>query len=135
MDRELDDVLEVGDSLYFIDMSLLATPADHPTIPIPSDTFIPQLDSQSVSTFGTIKTPRPSTVSASTPTTNLDNDSGTVISAITMDSRISTLESCVSNVEILLKQVVSQSNIGVMITPPDTSQSAGAAHATSAFGV
>ena len=104
-------------------MSFLSAPSNHPTVPAPSDTFIPQLDSQSVSAFGTIKTPRPSTESAPTHTSTLGNDNGTVILAMTTDSRISTLESCVSNVETLLKQLVCQGNIGVMVTPPDTSQS------------
>ena len=123
MDREHNSILEVGDSLDFIDMSFLSALSNHPTVPAPSDTFIPQLDSRSAYAFGTNKMPRPSTESAPTRTSTLGNDSGTVILSITTDSRISILESCVSNVETLLKQLVCQGNIGILVTPSDTSQS------------
>ena len=87
-----------------------------------------------MSTFGTIKTLRLSTEAVATCPSILGNDSGTGLLAMTIDSCISILEICVSNVEDLLKQLVCQGNIGVKVTPPDASQSTGAAHTASMPG-
>ena len=104
-----------------------------------SDTFIPQLDTASVSTFGTISPIAhlevPSPVSHDS---SLTNDNGTVVSAITVDSRLSSLETSFGNVEEMLRQLVSRTNlskIGHPVTPPTASQSAGAANAASAAEV
>ena len=60
------------------------------------------------------------------------------MSAITVDSCFSSLETSFGNVEEMLRQLVSRTNltnIGDPITPPTASQSAGAANAASAAGV
>lgn len=58
LDRELDDILEDGDTLEYVDISLItSTSSDRPSSVTPSCTFVPQLDSTSVSTFGTVAPP------------------------------------------------------------------------------
>ena len=49
LDKELDAVLDAGDKLYFIDISLITETALTAKSPLVSDTFTPQLDSTSVS--------------------------------------------------------------------------------------
>ena len=139
LDRELDDILEVGDALDYVDITHLTTPTERPTIVAASDTFIPQLDTASVSTFGTISpTARLEVASPVSHDSSLNHDNGTVVSAITVDSRFSSLETSFGNVEEMLRQLVSRTNltnIGDLVTPPTASQSAGAANAASAAGV
>ena len=53
LDRELDDILDGGTKLDYVDLTLLQDEPEHPNAP--SDTFIPQLDDTSISTFGTVK--------------------------------------------------------------------------------
>ena len=69
---------------------------------------------------------------------SLTNDNGTVVSTITLDSILSSLETSFSNVEEMLRQLVSRTNlskIGDPVTPPTASQNAGAANAVPAAGV
>ena len=55
LDRELDDILEDGASLEFVDISLITSPSSEcPASIAPSNTFVPRLDTDSVSTFGTV---------------------------------------------------------------------------------
>ena len=129
LDRELDDILEVGDTLDYVDITHLNTPAERPII----------VDTASVSTFGTISpTTRREIASPMSHDSLLTNDNGTVVSAITVDSRLSSLETSFTNVEEMLRQLVSRTNlskIGDPATPHTASQSLGAANVASADGV
>ena len=139
LDCELNDILEVGNSLDYVDITHLTTPTESPTIVAASDTFIPQLDTASVYTFGTISpTARLEVASPVSHDSSLTHDYGTIVSATTVDSRLSSLETSFGNVKEMLRQLVSRTNltnIGEPVTPPTASQIAGAANAASAAGV
>ena len=55
LDRELDNILQLGDDLDYIDMSLVTQEPTRPSEATTSNTFIPQLDTNKISTFGTVK--------------------------------------------------------------------------------
>ena len=137
LDRELDDTLEVGDALDYVDLSILNQPAERPSPVILYNYFTPKLDTQSVSTFGTL--PSPSRwLEAASLEPFLGNDNGTIVSAMTIDSRMSKLENSFENVEEMLKQLVRRTNlstIGDQVTQPLASQNAGAAHTAPSTGV
>ena len=74
----------------YIDLSLFTEVEDRPVAP--SNTFIPQLDAGSVSTFGTIKdTKRANTASLSCKLSTA-SPATSFISAVTLDSQISIME-------------------------------------------
>ena len=139
LDRELDDILEVGDALDYVDITLLTNPKERPSIMVASNTSIPQLDTASVSTFGTIlPTAQLEVASPVSQDSSLNNDNGTVVSAMTVDSCLFSLETSFGNVEEMLRQLVSRTNltkIGDLVTPPTASQIKEAADTASAAGV
>ena len=55
LERELNDILQTGDDLDYVDISLIATETIQPNNAVTSNTFIPELDTNSISTFGTVK--------------------------------------------------------------------------------
>ena len=106
LDQELDDILASDGAIDFIDISLLTEedikrPSESPAI---SNTFVPQLDDHSVSTFrdtsgATKVTPSKSSKSKTT------NDDFSTVSDVTMDSRVSKMESNFSDMKSLLQQI------------------------------
>ena len=108
LDRELDDILTEGDTLDFVDISLLTdSEPQRPDIVTPSDTFVPKLDTDSHSTFGTVKQ------HPSAPSASLKNpaapDNATVISEMTMDTRITNMESRFADIDSMLRVLISKS--------------------------
>ena len=134
LDRELDDILQTGDSLEFVDISLLTNETDRPAT-APSDTFVPQLDTTSVSTFGTLSPSRPQKSSATiSPPSSPDTENKSVVSAMTMETKMSHLETRFDKIEAILHTLVGKASIGSPGTPPPAVSPAGAVSAASAAG-
>ena len=84
LDLELDDILASGNTMDYVDMTLLEETTTRPVIAV-TNTFITQLDDNSVSTFGTVKDKKTRSMGL-TRSTILDDDSTTLASSVTMDS-------------------------------------------------
>ena len=134
LDRELDDILKTGENLDYVDMTLLLTETERPNEAIASNTFIPQLDTNSVSTFGTVKDTTPRTAGL-TNTQVIDVDEKSALSGITLDSRISVMEQEFSSMSDMLRILVSRANNGSTDTHPTTTQEAGGTDVSPAHGV
>ena len=134
LDRELDDILKTGENLDYVDMTLLMTETERPNEAIASNTFIPQLDTNSVSTFGTVKDTTPKTAGL-TNTQVIDVDEKSALSGITLDSRISVMEQEFSSMSDMLRILVSRANNGSTDTHPTTTQEAGGTTVSPARGV
>ena len=113
-------------------MSLINTSYDRPASVLLSTTFIPQVDSESVSTFGTspFKTSEGKLSQALTHHT----DEATAISEMTLDSRVLKIENKFDNIEDLLHTLVDRTKIDVQATPPNISKSAGTEKSAPARG-
>ena len=99
--------------------------------------FIPQVDSESVSTFGTSSPHKSSSegkLSYALTSYTPNADETTVISEMTLDSRVMKMENNFENIEQLLHVLVDRTKIGVQATPPDISNDAGAERSTPAHG-
>ena len=116
-------------------MGLIKTLYDRPSSVPPSTTFIPQVDSESVSTFGTspFKSPEGRLSQALTPYTQ-HTDEATAISEMTLDSRVLKIENKFDNIEELLHTLVDRTKIDVQATPPNISKSAGTEKSAPAHG-
>ena len=134
LDRELDDILKTGENLDYVDMTLLMTETERPNEAIASNTFIPQLDTKSVSTFGTVKDTTPRT-SGLTNTQVIDVDEKSALLGITLDSLISVMEKELSSMSDMLRILVSRVNNGSTDTHPTTTQEAGSTMVSPARGV
>ena len=135
LDRELDDILQDGETLEYVDISLLKSDSERPSLITPSDTFVPQLDTTSVSTFGTISPSRPPRQSpAISPLTSTDNDTTTVVSSMTMETKMSHLETRFDKIEDILHTLVGKATIGSPATPPPASSTAGTDNSVPAAG-
>ena len=115
-------------------MTLLMTETERPNEAIASNTFIPQLDTNSVSTFGTVKDTTPRTAGL-TNTQVIDVDEKSALSGITLDSRISVMEQEFSSMSDMLRILVSRANNGSTDTHPTTTQEAGGTVVSPAKGV
>ena len=124
LDRELDDILQSGEDLDYVDISLITQETVRPSDAIASDTFIPQLDTNTVSTFGTVKEKTTKTTGLS-KTHDVDADDKSTLSGITLDSRMSKMEVEFSSMSDMLKILVGRSNTGIAGTHPNTNQDAG----------
>ena len=106
-----------------MDISLITQETARPSDTI-SDTLFPQLDTNTISTFGTVKEKIKRTAGLSkTHEVNLDDKS--VLSGITLDSRMSKMEVEFSGMSDMLKILVGRSNTGIAGTHPNTNQEAG----------
>ena len=139
MDRELDEILEESNQPEYVDISLLTDSSERPLASSPSDTFIPQIDAQSVSTFGTTTPCKLSpdsrnghTTATLSPTSSDDNH--TLVSEMTLDSRVSKIESKFDNIESLLQVLVNQKQQSAMAAPPTTLHDAEVEQSASASG-
>ena len=90
--RELDDIVEAGDTLEYVNIFFITSTVEHPLTIITSDTFIPQLDTDSVLTFGIIKLSATPRVASISQPPQVYEDGTTVISAMTMDTWVSRME-------------------------------------------
>ena len=113
LDVELDSILEADNKIEFIDLTALNehnTPS-RPAAPAISTTFVPQLDDQTISTFGA--SPGRAFV---TPRKNGDDSPSigaqSCVSGLTIDSRVSKVEAQLSTMVPLLKQICDQFSDG-----------------------
>ena len=137
LDRELDNILQEGEDLEYVDMSLITREDERPSTATLSTTFIPHVDSESVSTFGTSSPYKVSTegkLSQALTSYTTNTDEHTAISDMTLDSRVLKMENKFDNIEELLHVLVDRTKIDIQATPPNISKSAGAAKAASARG-
>ena len=138
LDRELDEIIEESNQPEFVDISLLTDSSERPINPAPSNTFIPQIDEQSVSTFGTITpcklSPNSSNKQTTTTLSPSSSDDNTIMSEMTLDSRVSKIESKFDNIESLLHVLVNQKQQSAMASPPLTLNDAGAEKSAPASG-
>ena len=103
----MDDILTEGTNLDLIDMSLLEDKdLKRSEATAPSNTFIPKLDTDSHSTFGTVK--QTDTTNSAGLKKTYTQDSGTVISEMTLDTRITEMESKFDNIETMLRLLVNK---------------------------
>ena len=133
LDRELDDILQSGEDLDWVDISLITQETSRPSDAITSDTFIPQLDTNTVSTFGTVKE-KPTKTAGFLKTQDADTDDKSILSGITLDSRMSKMEVEFSGMSDMLKILVGRSNTGIAGTHPNTNQEAGSTLVSPARG-
>ena len=118
LDRELDDILEGGTKLDYVDLSIIKD--DEPDRPVAaSNTFIPQLDNASISTFGTVKSSPKKRATASLPRTD---SSHTIVSEMTMEtlgSRVSMMETNFGEMKQMLSVLVANQmkNVGTAASP------------------
>ena len=119
LDRELDDILQSGEYLDYVDISLITQETVRPSDTKASDTFIPQLDTNTVSTFGTVKEKAKKAAGLS-KTHDVDTDDKSILSGITLDSRMSKMEVEFSSMSDMLKILVGRSNTGIAGTHPNT---------------
>ena len=105
LDRELDAILQSGEDLDYVDMSLITEQITRPSEATTSNTFIPQLDTNTVSTFGTVKDRTTRTIGLSR-SQDVNTDNKSILSGITLDSRMSKMESEFSSMADMLKILV-----------------------------
>ena len=85
LDRELDDILQTGDDLDYLDITMITNEDIRPSDVVTTETFIPVLDNNSVSTFGTVKDKNTETKGLyKSPI--IDADGKSILSGITLDS-------------------------------------------------
>ena len=114
VEKELDDILDLDDNLDYVDTSFMesATSGSVPAAssvcvprasPVPMN-FVPVADESSVSTFGTavFKTPKKSI----DPHLQSSRDAATISSSITMESRVSQVESTLGDMKTMLEHLV-----------------------------
>ena len=133
LDLGLDGILASGDTMDYVDMTLLEETTTRPAIAA-KNTFIPQLDDDSVSIFGTVKDKK--TISMGlTRSTIPDDDSNTLASSVTMDSRMSVMEHDFSGMKNMLSKIFDKVNTGSTVTQPSIIQEVGSTSVPSATGV
>ena len=106
-------ILENGENMDYVDLTLVKETYERPSAT--SNTFIPQLDAGSVSTFGTVKDNKQTysaSLSRKISTTSLTTS---VMSGVTLDSRISTMENSFKEMKTMLTLLVDNIN-----HPPDS---------------
>ena len=110
LDKELDDIITQGDTIEFIDLTLLEDKMDRPKVQQPTNTFVPQLDNTSVSTFGTAAPYSANVISPLKPSASNDDTRSTVsaMTMETMDSRMSKMETGFATMQSLLQKLVEQ---------------------------
>ena len=122
VDRELDTIIDMDDDLDYVDTSFLTSqntsapplaPSSEATkvfiprsSPVPMQ-FVPLEDDDSVSTFGT--TAYKSPPKDNPPSLRGSFDSSTVVSSITMESRVSQVESTLGDLKSMLQTLVTAS--------------------------
>ena len=121
LDMELYDILQTGDDLDYVDISLITNEDIRPSEAVTTETFIPELDNNSVSTFGTVKDKNTEAKRLS-KTPNMDVDEISTLSGITLDSRMSKMEEVFSNMTNMLKILVGRANTINMDTHPNITQ-------------
>ena len=113
LEKELDDVLAAGEGVEFVDLTLLkesAAPATNVTTPI-SSRFVPVLDTDSISTFGTTPGVNKSSATGSSSFSNsiaLAGDSQTTVSDVTIESKISKLEDGYQEIKAMLSVITNE---------------------------
>ena len=140
LDRELDDILENGNNMEYIDLTILAPIDERPESLRPSNTFIPDLDNGSISTFGTVNTKKKKSPSLSRKhSTDTITDSSTVFSEMTLDtlgSRVTNMETDFSDMKAMLQILVARKPTDSTVTqPPASTTAADASQSASADGV
>lgn len=91
------------------------------------------MDTNTVSTFGTVKEKTTKTAGLS-KTQDVDTDDKSILSGITLDSRMSKMEVEFSGMSDMLKILVGRSNTGIAGTHPNTNQEAGSTLVSPARG-
>ena len=135
LDRDLDDIIEVGDDLEYVNISLITLTVKRPPPIFPSDILIPHLDTDSVSTFDMIKPSATPRVASISQPPQVYEDGATVISAMTMDNQVSHMETRFENIEQMLQLLVGKAQISDMVAPPNTSPSTGVVNTAPATGM
>ena len=125
----MDAVLDAGDKLDFVDISLITEATSTAKSTLVSDTFTPQLDSTSVSTFGTSPSASPTKTPALKPSQSVDTN--TTMSDVTVESRVSKIEEDFGEVKNMLQILIArQSSAGIptQSTTPSSAHLAGSSH-------
>ena len=126
--------------MEYVDLTMLATIDERPESLRPPNTFIPDLDNGSISTFGTVKTKKKQSPSLSRKrSTDNVTDSSTVFSEMTIDtlgSRVTNMETDFSDMKAMLQILVARkSNDSTVAQPPAITTAADASQNASADGV
>ena len=116
----------------YVDMTLLEETTTRPVAA--KNTFIPQLDDNSVSTFGTVKDKKTRSMGLTRSTTPND-DSNTLASSVTMDSRMSVIEHDFLGMKNMLSKIFDKVNTGSTVTQLSIIQEAGSTSVPPATGV
>ena len=120
LDRELDAIIDGDEALDYVDASYLShstttpsaptakSPSGDKFSPVPQE-FTPVRDEWSVSTFGTAayKTPQKE---ATAPSLQDTADSSTIVSGITMDTRVSKVESDLGDIKSMIEKLLNASS-------------------------
>lgn len=103
-------------------MSIITDATATAKTPLLSDSFIPQLDSTSVSTFGT--SPSISPVKTPALRTTPSTDTNTTMSDVTMESRVSKIEEDFGDVKNMLQILIARQPSASAPTQPAQPSSA-----------
>ena len=108
----------------YIDMILIEEETTKHTVTAPENTFIPQLDDDTISTFGTVQNKKAKSKGL-TRSTIANNNNDTLASFVIIDSRISVIEHDFSDMKDMSSRIFAKVNNDSEVTQPSIIQEAG----------
>ena len=134
LDKELDDILKTDNELDYVDITLITKEETWPNEAIASKKIVLELGDNTVSTFGTVKDTTSKSIELS-KTKIMYDDERSILSGITLDSRMSKMEEEFMSMTNMLKILVGWANTGNTDTHPITTQEVGDTVVLPAHGV
>ena len=107
LDKELDDILDAGDALEYVDLELINL-QEQPTTQPPkiSNKFIPLVDNSSVSTFGTAHSNSPKRSTTGLALITGSSSTMSEVTEATMESRVSKMEEDCVEIKNMLRTLI-----------------------------
>ena len=107
LDKELDDILDAGDALEYVDLELINL-QEKPATQKPkiSDKFIPLVDNSSVSTFGTVHSNSPKRSTTGLALITGSSSTMSEVTEATMESRVSKMEEDCVEIKNMLRTLI-----------------------------
>ena len=116
LDLELDGILNEDDTLDIVDLTIIKDNDVINTPPRISNSFIPKLDDNTVSTFGESPLISPSSSKDKSERSRF-NDTNTTYSDVTIESRVTKMETSFNRMEDLLERIVNFQQNSVLRPP------------------
>ena len=107
LDKELDDILDAGDALEYVNLELINL-QEKPATQQPkiSDKFIPLVDNSSVSTFGTVHSNSPKRSTTGLALITGSSSTMSEVTEATMESRVSKMEEDCVEIKNMLRTLI-----------------------------